>query len=355
MNHRIATLRQIGGVNSIDNFAQSWSRAANFHEIMPARPVMRFEDDEDEYGRTTGVEGSVPAGRSLLREAFEDPGRDPSETRDHPTESSHLVNEQTPLIGGARKLSVPPSWSDSIFSVEPSLASGFGGSLGTFYASQRRPSIIRPHIADLFRDDLALKGPEAEPEHEPLIIKQIEEDGVKYTVLVGQSTLPQTVFNSVNVLIGVGLLSLPLGLLYSGWVIGMIFMIFAALTTQYTAKLLAKCLDVDNSLITFADLAYVSFGSRARIATSILFSIELIAACVALVILFADSLNALTDVFSITTWKIVCGLLLIPLSFLPLWILSFTSVLGILCCLGSKSADLMRFLLSDQQFSLLCS
>jgi vesicular inhibitory amino acid transporter len=354
MNVRIATLRHLGGVNSIDNFARSWTRAANFHEITPARPVLKFEGDEDEHGHSTGVEGSLPAGRSLLREAFENPGRGHSETRDHPREGSHLVNEQTPLVGGSRKLSVPPSWSDSIFSVQPSLASGFGGSHGTFYASQRRPSIIRPHVADIFREDLALKGPEVE-ELEPLIIKQIEEDGVTYNVVVGQSTLPQTVFNSVNVLIGVGLLSLPLGLLYSGWVIGILFMIFAGVTTQYTAKLLAKCLDVDNSLITFADLAYVSFGSRARIATSILFSIELIAACVALVILFADSLNALTDVFSITTWKIVCGLLLIPLSFLPLWVLSFTSVLGILCCLGSKSTHFSLPRLSNKQFSLPCS
>ena len=37
-------------------------------------------------------------------------------------------------------------------------------------------------------------------------------------------------------------------------------------------------------------------------------------------------------------WKIVCGIILIPLGFLPLRLLSFTSVLGILCCFGSESA-----------------
>jgi vesicular inhibitory amino acid transporter len=204
------------------------------------------------------------------------------------------------------------------------------------YASQRRPSVIRPHVGDLFREEQAIKAPEGETlEQEPLLIKQIEEDGVTYTVVVGQSTLPQTIFNSVNVLIGVGLLSLPLGLLYSGWIIGIVFMVFSGLSTQYSAKLLAKCLDVDNSLVTFADLAYVSFGPRARIATSLLFTVELVAACVALIILFADSLNALVGGLSITTWKILCGVLLIPLSFMPLWLLSFSSVLGILCCLGS--------------------
>jgi vesicular inhibitory amino acid transporter len=77
----------------------------------------------------------------------------------------------------------------------------------------------------------------------------------------------------------------------------------------------------------------VSFGPRARIATSILFCVELIAACVALVILFADSLNALVPGYSLEAWKLICGVLLIPLSFLPLRYLGFTSILGILCCL----------------------
>ena len=40
------------------------------------------------------------------------------------------------------------------------------------------------------------------------------------TVLAGQSTAPQTIFNSVNVLIGVGLLALPVGLMKAGWVYG---------------------------------------------------------------------------------------------------------------------------------------
>jgi solute carrier family 32 (vesicular inhibitory amino acid transporter) len=307
------------------------------------RPSLRFADDDEmdpNYGRKD-VESSPQATRSLLQEAFADRGRHVSDNAiddTEPTENTNLISEQSHMRGASsssRVRNVPSSWADSIFSVNPSLASGFGGSYGTMYASQRRPS-IRPHVGDLFREEQAIKAAEGETlDQEPLLIKQIEEDGITYNVVVGQSTLPQTIFNSVNVLIGVGLLSLPLGLLYSGWIIGIVFMVFAAVVTQYTAKLLAKCLDVDNSLITFADLAYVSFGARARIATSLLFTLELVAACVALVILFADSLNALVGGYSITTWKIICGVILIPLSFMPLWLLSFSSVLGILCCLGS--------------------
>jgi vesicular inhibitory amino acid transporter len=116
----------------------------------------------------------------------------------------------------------------------------------------------------------------------------------------------------------------------------MTFLILAAIITAYTAKLLAKCLDVDASLITFADLAFITYGHKARIVTGILFMLELLAANVALVILFADTLDLLIPGVGVTEWKVVCGILMIPLNFVPLRLLSFTSVLGIFSCFCSK-------------------
>jgi len=162
------------------------------------------------------------------------------------------------------------------------------------------------------------------------------EDGTQEDIIVGQSTVPQTIFNSVNVLIGIGLLSLPLAMKQAGWLLGLLFLVYSALTTSYTAKVLAKCLDVDRTLVTYADLAYISFGQQARLITSFLFCLELLGACVALVVLFADSLYALIPGLSILQWKIVCGIVLIPLNFLPLRFLSVTSILGIISCTSSK-------------------
>src|SRR5271168_5019712 len=51
---------------------------------------------------------------------------------------------------------------------------------------------------------------------------------------------------------------------------------------------------------------------------------------VALIVLFADSLNALIPDISTTSWKLLSFLVFIPLSFVPLNILSYTSILGIL-------------------------
>lgn len=223
----------------------------------------------------------------------------------------------------------------NVLQVEPQFASPFGTSYGTLGSRSDHKRIRRTRMpsGDFVPCASASEGQRLLPKH------IAEPDGSKdFVVVVGHSTLPQTVFNSVNTLIGVGMLSLPLALKYSGWMIGLVFFAFASATTSYTAKLLAKCLNVESSLLTFSDLAYVSFGPRARLAVSVLFCLELLASCVALVVLFADSLNALLPVVTVTSFKAICGLILVPLAFIPLRSLSISSVLGIFCCLWIVAA-----------------
>jgi len=344
-------MRQAGGVNSFDNFARSWQRAAGFYEVAPVRQSFRYTDDEEDGGYGTEATDTTPKGhRSLLRAALteedESPHQDVFEDDDQPTPTVESMRnrEEQPLLHN--RISNPQD--ENIFNIEPQLASPFGGSYGTTWGSLasrvNEPSMR--HAGRLFRQQQMKGTSEPDKEREPLLVKQIQEDdGKVVNVVVGQSTLPQTIFNSVNVLIGVGILALPLAMKLAGWVPGLLFFAFAGISTSYTAKLLAKCADVDSSLITFADLAYVSFGPWARVGTSILFSLELIAACVALVVLFADSLDALIPGWGTSEWKIVCGIILIPLGFVPLRFLSFTSVLGILSCLGIVLAILLDGLL----------
>lgn len=362
MSMRVQSLRQAGGVNSIDNFARSWQRAAGFHEIRPVRASFRYADPsaDSEYQRED-VEPAAKDPRSLLREAFDDGrrGSDNAVADEAGGEASRPVayRESDATITGERRPllqdRIAGVHDDNVFSIEPSLTSAFGGSYGTAWGSlgSRVNEPAMRHAGRMFREQ-QLRGVNApDQERQPLLVKKVEEpDGRVVNVVVGQSTLPQTIFNSVNVLIGVGLLALPLSLQYSGLIPGLIFFFFAAGCTMYTAKLLAKCLDVDSSLITFADLAYVSFGHGARIATSILFSLELLATCVALVVLFADSLDALTHgTWGLTEWKVVCGIILVPLSFLPLRLLSVTSILGIVSCFGIVLAVFIDGLIKPEQ------
>lgn len=117
----------------------------------------------------------------------------------------------------------------------------------------------------------------------------------------------------------------------------MITLFLGAGVTSWTARLLAKCMDLDPTVITFSDVAFISFGHRARLITSVLFTLELLAACVALIVLFAESLILLfPGTLTLTGWKVVCTLILIPLQFAPLKVLSFTSFIGILSVMSSK-------------------
>ena len=334
---RMNSIAQAGGVNSLENFARSWSRAAGFAEI-PTRPpsfVISAEDEETTPGKRPLPTSTQP--RSLLREQLQREGSssqallDDEPTQQKPDEGSPLPGESV--------ASTPPRNSD-LLSRAPYLASPYASSYGGIYGSlsSRVNSSSMRHAGELYHQQQEQGRQEPDKEHEPLLVKVIEQkDGQKVAVVVGQSTLPQTVFNSVNVLIGVGLLSLPLALKYSGWLIGLLFLFFAAVTTRYTAGVLAKCLDVNPVLVGFADVAYQAFGRNARIATGFLFTIELLAACVALVVLFADSLDDLIPGWGRIAWKILCGVILAPLSFVPLRYLSFTSVLGIISCFGSTS------------------
>ncbi|KAG0648348.1 Vacuolar amino acid transporter 1 [Hyphodiscus hymeniophilus] len=351
---RLDSLAHVGGVNSIANFAESWTRAAGFIEVTPQRPSFILHPEHEthregenpiQYGRTDAEYGQVPR-TSLLRahleasqspeSAIDDESVAPEPTSDLTTpRASNQKESESKQLGGVGATSMQGSvrGSQSIFEIAPHLATPLPGSYGTSYGTLRSSinESSMEHAGQLWRHQQT--SVKAEGEREPIHVRQIEQDGKVVLAIAGQSTLPQTVFNSTNVLIGVGLLSLPMGIKYAGWLCGMVFLALSAIVTAYTAKLLAKCMDVDASLITFADLAFVSYGRKARIITSILFTLELLAACVALVVLFADTLDLLIPGVGVTEWKILCGLLLTPLQFVPLRLLSFSSVVGILSTL----------------------
>lgn len=334
---RMSSIAQAGGVNSLESFARSWSRAAGFAEIPTRQPSFIISTEDEESTPTKRPLPAFTQQRSLLREQLQGEGTY-SQAVLEVESTQHAHGEDTPIPREVE--SSTPQGNSDLVAGAPYLASPFASSNGGMYGSlsSRVNSSSMRHAGELYREQQEQGQQEPDKEQQPLLVKVVEQkDGQRVAVVIGQSTLPQTVFNSVNVLIGVGLLSLPLALKYSGWLIGLLFFFFAALTTRYTAGVLAKCLNVNPGLIGFADVAYQAFGRNARIATGFLFSVELVAACVALVVLFADSLDDLIPGWGVVAWKILCGFILAPLSLVPLRYLSFTSVLGIVSCFGSKS------------------
>lgn len=166
-------------------------------------------------------------------------------------------------------------------------------------------------------------------------IKRVEDaEGNLVTMIAGQSTGPQTVLNSVNILIGVGLLALPVGLLKGGWVIGVPALLLCCLTTCWTATLISKVMDTDSTLMTYADLGYASYGSAAKLFISAMFSIDLLGSGVSLIVLFSDSLYSLLGDdaagWTRTNFKIFAFFFLTPFTFVSLPILSIISLFGIM-------------------------
>ena len=341
---RINQIRQMGGPNSIDNFAKSWQRAAGFREITPVRrnSITLGDDEEATESGAARPTGPSPQQKSLLRQQFEAAGghdAHDSAIQDTAGEQSQPTEETSLLQPHQRESSTKPSVPGSL---HPSSIAGsqFGQSFGSISvrltaSAQRRASILIQQ-----QREASLRALEAEEDEykediaERLVEQEVRPDGEIIERTVGESTVPMTIFNSTNVLIGVGILALPLAVKHAGWVIGLLFLTFAASVTCYTAKLLAKCLDTNSGSTTYGDIAFLAFGSFGRNLTESLFIVELIAANVALIILFADSMNSLMSFISVTGWKCIIALGLVPLNFVSFKILSVTSILGIISTLG---------------------
>ncbi|KIW26648.1 uncharacterized protein PV07_06466 [Cladophialophora immunda] len=337
---RIDHFMQMGGPNSIDNFARSFQRAAGFREITPVRRnSVSFSETDQEAAPASPEQSTAAPNRSLLRQQLQnyDFGADnDSALQDERAPGNEEPTEESSLL--------PVESRQTFKSTTGSLAPGslLPHELGTSYGSisskltataRHRASILIMEQEEASRR--ALQEPEAlKEEPHRHVEREVLPDGEVMERIVGESTVPMTVFNSTNVLIGVGILALPLGIRYSGWVLGLSFLTLAAIGTSYTARLLAKCLDSNTGSTTYGDIAYLAFDSWGRHFVEALFILELTAANVALIILFADSMNSLIPDVSVIEWKVIIALGLIPLNFVPFKTLSVTSVIGIFCCLG---------------------
>ncbi|KAF3920496.1 hypothetical protein ABW20_dc0107625 [Dactylellina cionopaga] len=296
-------IHDVGGVNSIENYTRSYIRAVGFQEL--ARSPSNWHgfpsDDEDER--------------------------------------YHDDEEEVDGFDEAQE--------ESASAAIQNAAMNYGTSPG----ARLNEASLR-HAGHLF---ISRQGSLASRmEAEPLLVRKesiTDENGktIIINVAVGQSTIYQTIFNSINTLVGIGLLSLPLGFRLSGWLIGIVFLVFSMLSTLYTAKILAFCMESNPVLITYGDLAWAAFGRKGRVIISVIFFLELLAACVALVILFADSLHDLMPDVSVLTWKLFCGLVLTPLCFLPLRLLSVTSILGIVCTFSIVGMIFLSGLVTQEQ------
>lgn len=151
-----------------------------------------------------------------------------------------------------------------------------------------------------------------------------------------KSTFYQSCFNSVNILMGIGLLSLPFSFALTGWLLGFTMLIIFSLMTLRTAKILRLCMDYRGAnAFTYGDIGELAFGISGRTFISTLFFLELFSCCVALVILAADSVVALVPSLDINIVKCVVIAIVVPLSFTrSLSFSAYGSLVGVVAMLN---------------------
>lgn len=142
----------------------------------------------------------------------------------------------------------------------------------------------------------------------------------------GNSTFMQAVFNLVNIMMGIGLLTLPFALKSSGW-IGIVLLWIMGFVTNYTGKALVDCANAiqersgSQKKVGYEEIAEAAFGTIGRLIVSSIIYIELFGTCAILLVCEGDNLfnilGATAAAANSAGYMLLAALVVIPTLWLP--------------------------------------
>ncbi|WWD10011.1 hypothetical protein V865_008144 [Kwoniella europaea PYCC6329] len=205
----------------------------------------------------------------------------------------------------------------------------------TLYDSEREMPNERSHLLGKRKSveplSPIISHSQSQPQDQDQEAQESQEEGEEVEVYIpGKASFSQTLLNVLGDLIGTGLLACPVAIAYAGWVLGPIFLCIICAVTLWTLKILIRIIEKDRRMRNFADVARYGLGERAEKWITGLFVGDCCIWLIALIVLFSDTMEAVLPVFSSNQWKLVGLAVIIPLNFVPLRYLSYTSFLGVL-------------------------
>ncbi|KAJ8774992.1 hypothetical protein K2173_019996 [Erythroxylum novogranatense] len=108
----------------------------------------------------------------------------------------------------------------------------------------------------------------------------------------GTTSSFMTIFNGINALSGVGILSIPYALASGGW-LSLIMFLFIAIAAFYSGLLIKRCMDADSNIRTYQDIGAHAFGNVGRVLVLIFMNAELYLVITGFLIVEGDNLHNL--------------------------------------------------------------